>query len=47
LSDEIYRQQREIAQLELKLRDLGNRVKALAEPTGSPQGAQDERPPHY
>ncbi len=47
LSDEIYRQQREIAQLELKLREIGNRVKTLADTTGSAQGAQDERPPHY
>jgi uncharacterized coiled-coil protein SlyX len=47
LSDEIYRQQRDIAQLERKLRELGDRVKALADPTGSAQGAQDERPPHY
>jgi SlyX protein len=47
LSDEIYRQQREIAQLELKLRELGNRVTALADPTGAAQGTQDERPPHY
>ena len=47
LSDEIYRQQREIAQLELKLREIGNRVKALADSTGTAQGTQDERPPHY
>jgi uncharacterized coiled-coil protein SlyX len=47
LSDEIYRQQRDIAQLERKLRELGDRVKTLADPTGSAQGPQDDRPPHY
>lgn len=47
LSDEIYRQQREIAGLELRLRELGERVRALAEASGPAPGPVDERPPHY
>jgi SlyX protein len=47
LGDEIYRQQRQIAELERKLRELTDRVKALAEPAGAPATGGDERPPHY
>jgi SlyX protein len=46
LSDEMYRQQQQIAQLELELRHLAERLKAIAipEPASEPQ---DETPPHY
>ena len=45
LSDELYRQQRQIAQLETQLRQLGDRVRTLNAPE-APQPA-DEIPPHY
>jgi SlyX protein len=46
LSDEIYRQQREIAQLEAKVRDLSERLGTIAarEPDADPA---NEVPPHY
>jgi uncharacterized coiled-coil protein SlyX len=46
LSDELYRQQRQIAQLTEELRVLRARFDALAarEPESSPA---DDRPPHY
>ena len=46
LSDELYRQQQQIAKLELELRHLALRLKAIAipEPASEPQ---DETPPHY
>jgi SlyX protein len=46
LSDEAYRQQRQIAQLEHALRALTERIVSLAErsPASTPG---DERPPHY
>lgn len=48
LSDEIYRQQREIADLERKLRELTERVRTLADAASTgPSGPIDERPPHY
>ncbi len=46
LSDELYRQQRQIAQLEAQLRQLGERLKTLSAPEPAPDGA-DEVPPHY
>lgn len=46
LSDELYRQQRHVAQLEAKLRHLAARLDALA--TQPPAGeAGHEVPPHY
>jgi SlyX protein len=46
LSDEIYRQQKQIAQLETKVRDLTDRLRAAsaAEPATD---AANEAPPHY
>ncbi|MEO8467505.1 MAG: SlyX family protein [Gammaproteobacteria bacterium] len=46
LGDELYRQQRQIARLEMELRQLVERIKAdsTAEPGSSPA---DEVPPHY
>jgi SlyX protein len=46
LSDEMYRQQQQIAHLELELRHQAERLKAVAipEPASEPQ---DETPPHY
>jgi SlyX protein len=46
LSDEIYRQQREIAELEGRVRDLAGRLGAAAarEPDADPA---NEVPPHY
>jgi SlyX protein len=46
LSDELYRQQRQIAQLEAQLRQLAERVRTLSpsEPAPDPAG---EIPPHY
>jgi len=46
LSDELYRQQQQIAKLELELRHLAERLKMIAvpEPANEPQ---DETPPHY
>jgi SlyX protein len=46
LSDEVYRQQRQIAQLEHALRTLTERMVSLAERTPAPVPS-DERPPHY
>ncbi len=45
LSDEVYRQQRQITQLETQLRQLVDRVRTLSAPE-TPQPA-DEIPPHY
>ena len=46
LSDEVYRQQQQIARLELELHHLALRLKGMASaaPDGEPQ---DETPPHY
>jgi SlyX protein len=46
LSDELYRQQRQIARLETELRQLIDRMKTVSarEPASS---AADEVPPHY
>jgi SlyX protein len=46
LSDELYRQQRQIARLETELRQLVDRMKTVStpEPGSSPA---DEVPPHY
>jgi SlyX protein len=46
LSDEVYRQQRRIAELERQLKWLTDRMTALAERAPAP-GETDERPPHY
>jgi uncharacterized coiled-coil protein SlyX len=46
LGREIYRQQREIAQLAAQLRVLGERVNTLTPPETAPHPA-DEIPPHY
>jgi uncharacterized coiled-coil protein SlyX len=46
LSDEIFRQQQQIAQLEGKVRGLTERVRAAAAPDTSAESA-DEIPPHY
>jgi SlyX protein len=46
LSDELYRQQRQIARLEAELRQLVDRMKTIStpEPASSPA---DDVPPHY
>ena len=46
LSDELYRQQRQIARLETELRQLVDRMKTVStpEPASAPT---DEVPPHY
>jgi uncharacterized coiled-coil protein SlyX len=46
LSDEVYRQQRRVAELERQLKSLTDRMTALAE-RSSPPAETDERPPHY
>jgi uncharacterized coiled-coil protein SlyX len=46
LSDEIYRQQRQIAQLESKVLDLSDRLRAAASPAPDSDAAS-EIPPHY
>ena len=46
LSDEIYRQQRRMGELEDKLRILVQRLETLAAPAES-RGPADEVPPHY
>jgi SlyX protein len=46
LSDEVYRQQLEIARLATEVRRLVERVRILGEPQTSPDAA-DEVPPHY
>jgi len=46
LSDEVYRQQLQIAELERQLRSVADRIEAMsaAAPSATPL---DERPPHY
>ena len=46
LSDELYRQQRQIARLETELRQLVDRVRTIRTPEPGPDPA-DEAPPHY
>ena len=46
LSDEIYRQQRQIGQLESMVRDLAERLRTLAS-AGSESDPAHEVPPHY
>jgi uncharacterized coiled-coil protein SlyX len=46
LSDEVYRQQRQIAELGEKLRVLTQRIEALTSREPTP-GSLDEIPPHY
>jgi uncharacterized coiled-coil protein SlyX len=46
LSDEIYRQQRDIAQLEAQVRSLTERLRSVAAPEPA-NDAADEIPPHY
>jgi uncharacterized coiled-coil protein SlyX len=46
LSDEVYRQQRQIAELGEKLRVLTQRIEALTSREPTP-GSVDEIPPHY
>jgi len=46
LSDVIYRQQKEIDQLETTCQNLTERVRALSE-VGISGTLEDERPPHY
>ena len=46
LSDELYRQQRQIAELEAQLLRLGERVRTLSTQERAPDPA-DEIPPHY
>jgi len=46
LSDEVYRQQRQIAELELKLRRMSERLNEIALPQPAADPA-DEVPPHY
>jgi SlyX protein len=47
LSDEIYRQQRRIGELEHQLRVLVQRLEALASPAAEANDPADEVPPHY
>jgi uncharacterized coiled-coil protein SlyX len=46
LSNEVYRQQQRIAELEVKLRQLAERIQVLATPEASPDPLA-EVPPHY
>ncbi len=46
LSDEVYRQQRQIGSLELQLRHLSDRLVALESPQRATDAAH-EVPPHY
>lgn len=46
LSDEIYRQQRRVSELEDRLRALAQRLETLASPAETRDPA-DEVPPHY
>jgi SlyX protein len=46
LSDELYRQQRQIARLETELAQLVERVRSMSTPEPAP-GPDDETPPHY
>lgn len=46
LSGELYRQQRQIAQLETELRLLADRMRALST-SGPAPDSDDEAPPHY
>jgi len=45
MSDELYRQQRQIATLELTIRDLRARLEQIREQ--APGDPRDEKPPHY
>lgn len=47
LSDEIYRQQRRIGELEQLLRAVAQRLEALASPGAAAGDPADEVPPHY
>lgn len=47
LSDELYRQQRQVARLEAELRQLVERMKTNSTPEPGPGPADDEVPPHY
>jgi uncharacterized coiled-coil protein SlyX len=46
LSDELYRQQQQAAQLEVKVRHLADRLE-LIEPQDTAGNSADEIPPHY
>ena len=46
ISDEVYQQQQQIAQLEIQVRHLVERLKSIA-PAESASNPADERPPHY
>jgi len=46
LSNEVYRQQRQIAELEVKVRYLSERLRAAAS-TENAASSADETPPHY
>ena len=46
LSDEVYQQQRQIAELEAKVRDLAERLKLIVSEETATNSA-DEVPPHY
>ena len=46
LSDEVYRQRRELDDLRSRLTGLASRLEASPPATGENR-AQDERPPHY
>ena len=46
LSDEVYQQQQQIAQLEIKIRHLAERLQLIATPE-SASDSPDEVPPHY
>lgn len=46
ISDQVYRQHQEIESLQLRLRELAERLRAaLAE--GRERSSEEERPPHY
>jgi uncharacterized coiled-coil protein SlyX len=46
LSDEVYRQQQQLAELEIKLRHLADRLRQIATPEQSGEPTY-EVPPHY
>jgi SlyX protein len=47
LSDEIYRQQRTITELELQLRHVGERLRTMTVAEHQAGDPADEVPPHY
>jgi uncharacterized coiled-coil protein SlyX len=47
LSDEVYQQQKQIANLEIMVRHLAERLQQLEPEQSQSGGSEDEIPPHY